>query len=69
MIEESKEEIIKIIKELISIDGESIEINPNYLEYFEIEELFNIKEELLSKKENRDKTTKEYVDELYEKCS
>ena len=37
-----KKEIIENIKKLIKINPEdSIEINPKYLEYFELEELFH----------------------------
>jgi len=66
---EKKQELIDEIKTLISINGESIEINPNYLEYFELEELEEIKKELLAKKESIKDTTKEYIEELYEKFS
>jgi hypothetical protein len=64
-----KLELIEEIKELISVDGSSIDINPNYLEYFELEELENIKQQLLNAKSNLKSFTKEYVDELYEKFS
>ena len=66
---EEKTELIEEIKTLISIDGESIDINPNYLEYFQLEELEEIKRDLLYKKESIKDTTKEYVEELYEKFS
>ena len=67
MEELTKQELIEEIKHLISVDGTSTEINPNYLEYFEQEELIEMKEDLLFKKLNVVETTKEYVDELYEK--
>ena len=66
---EEKAELIEEIKALIAIDGESIDINPNYLEYFQLEELEEIKRDLLAKKETIKDTTKEYVEELYEKFS
>ena len=66
---EEKAELIEEIKILIAIDGESIDINPNYLEYFQLEELEEIKRDLLAKKETIKDTTKEYVEELYEKFS
>jgi len=70
MIEElTKSELIEDIKHLISVDGTKTEINPNYLEYFEHEELIEMKEELLLKKLNSVETTKEYVNELYEKLA
>ena len=68
MIENTtKEELIEEIKHLISVDGKSTEINPNYLEYFSEDELCEMKEELINKKLNVLESTKEYVDELYEK--
>jgi len=69
MEKNSKNELIEDIKELISVDGTSIEINPNYLEYFTDEELLDIKEELIFKKENKVESTKEYIDELYDKLA
>ena len=64
-----KQELIDEIKTLISTNGESVDINPNYLEYFQLEELEEIKKELMVKKEIIKDTTKEYVEELYEKFS
>ena len=69
MEELSKTELIEEIKHLISVDGSETQINPNYLEYFEQEELLEIKEDLISKKLNVVETTKEYVNELYEKLA
>ena len=67
MEELTKTELVEEIKHLISVDGVEIEINPNYLEYFELDELIEMKEDLITKKLNVVETTKEYVDELYEK--
>ena len=67
MEELSKAELIEEIKHLISVDGTETQINPNYLEYFTQEELVEMKEDLLLKKMNVVETTKEYIDELYEK--
>lgn len=65
---ESKEELIEDIKVLItSKNDDEVTINPNYLEYFSLEELIEIKDKLKEKKENYCDTTKEFVDELYEK--
>jgi len=69
MEELTKTELIEEIKHLISVDGTETQINPNYLEYFEVEELIEMKEDLISKKLNVVETTKEYVDELYEKLA
>ncbi|WP_320034175.1 hypothetical protein [Halarcobacter sp.] len=63
-----KKEIIEEIKSLISTTGEdSIEINPNYLEYFQLEELISIKEQLLLQKSKIKETTSLFLDEIYEK--
>jgi len=67
MEELNKSELIEEIKHLISVDGSTTEINPNYLEYFTDEELIEIKDDLIDKKMNVIESTKEYVDELYEK--
>jgi len=63
-----KKVIVEEIKELISINKEdSIEINPNFLEYFDLEELISIKETLILKKSKIREITFDYLDELYEK--
>ncbi|WP_321311107.1 hypothetical protein [Halarcobacter sp.] len=63
-----KKEIIEDIKSLISTTGEdSIEINPNYLEYFQLDELISIKEQLLLQKSKIKETTSLFLDEIYEK--
>ena len=69
MEEITKNELIEEIKLLISSDGSTTEINPNYLEYFSLEELEEMKDDLIFKKENIVASTKDYVDELYEKLS
>ena len=55
-----KKEIIENIKELIKI-------NPNYLEYFEVEELLDIQRQLELKKKDISKITNNYLDEIYQK--
>ena len=63
-----KEELIEEIKELIAVNkNETIEINPNFLDYFDLEELISIKETLIIKKNKIRETTFDYLDELYEK--
>ena len=63
-----KEQIIQNIKELIKINpNDTIEINPNYLEYFDEEELLDIQKQLEFKKENISKITNNYLDEIYQK--
>ena len=63
-----KTQIIENIKKLIKINPEeTIEINPNYLEYFDIEELLDIQKQLEYKKENISKISNSYLDEIYQK--
>ncbi|AXH15196.1 hypothetical protein [Malaciobacter mytili] len=63
-----KEKIIEEIKKLIVMnDKETVEINPNFLQYFEIEELLAIKDKLEVKKSNISKSSLNYLDEIYEK--
>jgi len=69
MEELTKKDLIEEIKLLITSDGSSVDINPNYLEYFTLEELNEIKIDLLLKKKNVISSTKEYVDELYDKLA
>jgi len=64
MKDELKVEIITEIKHLISVDCSKVDINPNYLEYFTLEELVDIKDELVSKKKHQYKFAKQYVEEL-----
>jgi len=69
MINADKETLINEIKHLISVDGTSTDINPKYLEYFEMDELEEIRDELIHKKNDTDTFRKNYVDELYDKLS
>jgi len=63
-----KEELIEQIKKLILVnEEESLEINPKYLEYFQIEELESIKNQLLLRKSKIKETTSLFLDEIYEK--
>ena len=63
-----KNEIIENIKKLIKINpDETIEINPSYLEYFDIEELLDIQKQLEYKKNNISKISNNYLDEIYQK--
>ncbi|MEA3384070.1 MAG: hypothetical protein U9Q20_05285 [Campylobacterota bacterium] len=65
----SKDELVDEIKHLISVDGTSTHINPSYLEYFELEELQDIRDNLIYKKVHHDEISKDFLDELFEKCS
>jgi hypothetical protein len=67
MKNEEKMVLIEEIKKLIATEKETIDINPNYLEYFELEELQNIKDELILKKKNIEESTSLYVEEIYTK--
>lgn len=63
-----KTQIIENIKKLIKINpDESIEINPNYLQYFDVEELLDIQKQLEFRKENISKISNNYLDEIYQK--
>lgn len=63
-----KEQLIEEIKELIKINPEeTIEINPNYLEYFDEDELLDIKNKLKLKRNNIIETNSTFLDEIYEK--
>lgn len=63
-----KEELIEEIKNLISTDkSEVVEINPNYLQYFELDELEQIKDKLLDKKKKIIENNSSFLDEIYEK--
>ncbi|ADG93530.1 MULTISPECIES: hypothetical protein [Arcobacter] len=64
---EEKEYVIDEIKTLISSTGEKIDINPKFLDYFDLEELYDIKENLLSKKENFRENNKDFLEQIYEK--
>ena len=63
-----KMQIIENIKKLIKINpDETIEINPNYLEYFDVEELLDIQKKLEFRKDNISKISNNYLDEIYQK--
>ncbi len=63
-----KEELIEDIKKLIATNqNDKIDINPNFLEYFQEYELEAIKNDLIFKKSQIRETTFDYLDEIYEK--
>lgn len=65
---EEKQQLIEEIKELIKINkDDSIEINPNFLDYFQVEELISIKEDLKIRKSKIRESTFKFLDEIYEK--
>ena len=64
----SKIDLIEEIKILINTnDINIVEINPNYLDYFTIEELQEIKDELVLKKQKQNQFVEQYVQELSSK--
>ena len=63
-----KEELIEEIKSLISSNkNEKVDINPNFLDYFDLDELISIRDNLIFKKSKIRETTFDYLDEIYEK--
>lgn len=64
---EEKEYVINEIKSLISVSGESVDINPKLLDYFDLEELYDIKDNLNRKKEEFHKNNQTFLEEIYEK--
>ena len=63
-----KEELIREIKELLKTDeNEKIDINPNYLNYFDEDELKDIVFRLIEKKVEQKEGISAYLDEIYQK--
>ncbi len=63
-----KEELVEEIKELLKVTkNDTIEINPKYLDYFEADELEDIRDQLLGRKKNINSNNVDFLDELYEK--
>ena len=63
-----KEELIKEIKELLKTEeNENIDINPNYLNYFDEDELKDIVFRLIEKKVEQKEGNSTYLDEIYQK--
>ena len=63
-----KKELINEIKELLkSSDDDTIQINPNYLNYFSEDELKDIVFRLIDKKVEQQKGNPTYLDEIYQK--
>lgn len=66
----TKEELIDEIKSLIDTNSESsTQINMKYIEFFEIDELEEIRDNLLNKKENARQESQGFLDEIFNKCS
>lgn len=61
-----KQELINEIKELIKTNPEeNIDINPNYLSYFNEDELKDIVFRLIDKKVEQKEGNSTYLDEIY----
>jgi hypothetical protein len=66
----SKEELIDEILLLINTnDNKKINFNPNYIEYFEVDELIEIRDVLLNKKEQNKTPSRDLIDDIFAKCS
>ncbi|MCK5293750.1 MAG: hypothetical protein KAJ49_03790 [Arcobacteraceae bacterium] len=65
----NKKDLIEEIKKLIDKDSNNIEINIKYIDYFELEELIEIRDSLIYKIENRKEETSTYLDDIFTKCS
>ncbi len=67
---EQKQILKKEILELINANGpNTTDINPNYLEFFEIEDLIEMRDTLKLHSENFTKDNNNYLDEIFSKCS
>ncbi len=63
-----KEKLLEEIKKLIATnENDIIDINPNFLEYFQEDELEVIKNDLIFKKNQIRESTFDFLDEIYEK--
>ena len=66
---QSKQELIDEIKLLIDNSENKVEINIKYIDYFEIDELIEMRDMMKYKKENRNKETSDYLDDIFNRCS
>ena len=69
---DEKEKLIEKIKMLIdenSTHCTNTIINAKYIEYFEIDELEEIIDNLINKKKAAQESTSSYLDEIFSKCS
>ncbi len=64
----NREDVIEEIKFLIKTEkGDEIQINPSLLEYFNDEDLVNVRDDLIHKKSNLRQENATWLNELYEK--
>lgn len=67
---EEKQQLIEEIKKLIDENySSSTTINIKYIEYFELDELIEIRNNLLGKKENARENSLTFLDDIFNKCS
>lgn len=67
---DEKVELIEEIKALIDANSEtSTNINMKYIEFFELDELISIRDDLENKKNNPHQETNDFLDEIFSKCS
>ena len=65
---QTKKDLVEQIKLLIDKNKET-QINTKYIDYFEIDELIEIRDSLEFKKSNNEKETLNYLDNIFSKCS
>ena len=66
----TKQELIDEILLLInSNENKKIDFNPNYIEYFENDELIEIRDVLLNKKEQNKTPSRDLIDDIFDSCS
>jgi hypothetical protein len=66
----TKEDLIQEILLLINTnDNSKIDFNLNYIEYFELDELIEIRDVLLNKKEQNKTPSRDLIDDIFDKCS
>lgn len=65
----NKETLLKEIKTLLSTNDKPLKFNKQYLEYFELDELVEIKELLTSKQKENNTPSKDYLDDIFNRCS
>ena len=66
----NKQELIDEILLLINTNEKTkIDFNPNYIQYFELDELIEIRDVLLNKKEQNKTPSRDLIDDIFDKCS
>ncbi|HIP55607.1 MAG TPA: hypothetical protein EYG97_01130 [Arcobacter sp.] len=66
---QTKQELIDEMKLLIDNSEHKVEINIKYIDYFEIDELIEMRDMMKYKKENRTEETSDYLDDIFSRCS